>query len=93
MLIVHFISSIANFWPIQLRGPAEKGVYANGLYCWANSPKNLSGEKTSGFGNISESRATAYTNRVAVLPAGIIILPSVLNTTKHEFKVLYEILI
>lgn len=68
-----FNSSIANFWPIQFRGPALNGIYAKEfIISFVFSTSCRSGQKFNGSGNVSAFRPIQYIGIMKLHPAGYV---------------------
>lgn len=74
--MVLFISSIANFWPKQLREPALNGMYAYGLAAMVLDSMKRSGWKVSGSEKTAGSRNIRNRFMVKLESAGIVNLSS-----------------
>lgn len=70
--MVLFISSIANFWPIQLREPALNGMYAYGLLSMLLDRRKRSGRNVSGSENTTGSRNIINKFMVKLQLAGMV---------------------
>lgn len=70
--IILFSSYVANFWPIQLRGPAENGIQLNGFCVSADrSILNRSGMNSSGFSNNPSNRLILKIGTITFDPVGM----------------------
>jgi hypothetical protein len=82
---------MANLCPIQLRLPAENGIYAYGSRSSEFSGRKRSGKNFSGFTNCFGSRWIRYEQIFSVTPlkVNLKIQPETLNFTNTKLMIIF----